>query len=77
MKKQIINRRFLLIAAIVGVIAVGFGLLMGQLGTIFQAIYSLSGALKGPVDGIFITGIFAPWTNLKVKKLITLFENFH
>ena len=57
-------------AAIVGIIAVGFGLLMGQLGTIFQAVYSLTGALKGPVDGIFVTGMFAPWANIKVRLLI-------
>ncbi|XP_068244728.1 sodium-coupled monocarboxylate transporter 1-like [Palaemon carinicauda] len=46
-------------------LAIGSALLVAQLGTLFQAAYSISGAIIGPFDGLFITGIGAPWVNAK------------
>ncbi|XP_064115943.1 sodium-coupled monocarboxylate transporter 1-like [Macrobrachium nipponense] len=46
-------------------LAIGSALLVAQLGTLFQAAYSISGAIIGPFDGLFITAIGAPWVNAK------------
>ncbi|KAL7640631.1 UNVERIFIED_CONTAM: hypothetical protein RMT77_008906 [Armadillidium vulgare] len=44
---------------------VGLAFIVARLGTLFQVTYSVSGALIGPLDGLFITGISAPWVNKK------------
>nr|XP_053635135.1 sodium-coupled monocarboxylate transporter 1-like [Cherax quadricarinatus] len=41
------------------------GLLVGELGTIFNVANTLISAIKGPLGGIFLVGICAPWVNKK------------
>nr|XP_053636275.1 sodium-coupled monocarboxylate transporter 1-like isoform X2 [Cherax quadricarinatus] len=45
--------------------AICIGLLVGELGTIFQVTNGLLNAIKGPLGGIFLVGICAPWVNKK------------
>ncbi|KAG7153319.1 Sodium-coupled monocarboxylate transporter 1-like 2 [Homarus americanus] len=54
-----------LLSAVTGILSVGCGLLSGQLGSLFNVAYSINGALKGPLDGVFLTGILVPWANKK------------
>ncbi|CAL4084603.1 unnamed protein product, partial [Meganyctiphanes norvegica] len=37
--------------------------LISQLGSLFQAAYSISGAIASPLDGLFIAAIALPWVN--------------
>ncbi|XP_069959861.1 sodium-coupled monocarboxylate transporter 1-like isoform X1 [Cherax quadricarinatus] len=46
-------------------VGICIGLLVGELGTIFNVAYTLLGAIKGPLGGIFLVGICAPWVNKK------------
>ncbi|XP_069943201.1 sodium-coupled monocarboxylate transporter 1, partial [Cherax quadricarinatus] len=46
-------------------VGICIGLLVGELGTIFNVTSSLTGAIKGPLGGIFLVGICAPWVNKK------------
>ncbi|KAB7494590.1 Sodium-dependent multivitamin transporter, partial [Armadillidium nasatum] len=54
-----------LLSAFAGVLGVGLAFIVGRLGTLFQAAYSISGAFIGPLDGLFVTAISAPWVNKK------------
>ncbi|KAB7494286.1 Sodium-coupled monocarboxylate transporter 1 [Armadillidium nasatum] len=54
-----------LLSAFAGLMGVGLAFIVARLGTIFQVTYSVSGALIGPLDGLFITAISAPWVNKK------------
>ncbi|KAB7501760.1 hypothetical protein Anas_11445 [Armadillidium nasatum] len=56
-----------LLSAFAGVLGVGLAFIVGRLGTLFQAAYSISGAFIGPLDGLFVTAISAPWVNKKVS----------
>ncbi|KAG7170661.1 sodium-coupled monocarboxylate transporter 1-like [Homarus americanus] len=53
------------LSSMTGVVAICMGLVVGKLGTIFQVAYSLLSAIKGPLSGIFLVGICAPWVNTK------------
>lgn len=50
-----------------GLLSIGMAFLVANLGTLFQVAYSISGALVSPMDGLFLTGIVAPWVNAKVS----------
>ena len=39
---------------------------MTKMGTVAQAVNTILGALGSPIDGLFISGIFAPWVNATV-----------
>ena len=51
--------------------AIVMGFLASNLGTIFEASYGISATILSPVDGVFVTGMFAPWANSKVKTMTT------
>ena len=55
------------IAATYGIISVSMAFLVGKLGTVFQASLAISGALRGPLFGLFCLGIFMPFTNKHVS----------
>ena len=67
--KVLIFLSIFLSAAISGLLGIIFGLLMTKLGTVMQAVSTIGGALGSPIDGLFVTGIFAPWVNLVVCKI--------
>ncbi|XP_050704571.1 sodium-coupled monocarboxylate transporter 1-like [Eriocheir sinensis] len=54
-----------ILSSLTGVVAVGLGLLMGNLGNIFHVILSITSAVSGPLAGVFMAGILLPWTNAK------------
>ncbi|RXG56463.1 Sodium-coupled monocarboxylate transporter 1 [Armadillidium vulgare] len=54
-----------LLSAFAGVMGVGLAFIVARLGTLFQAAYSITGAFIGPLDGLFVTAISAPWVNKK------------
>ncbi|XP_042209300.1 sodium-coupled monocarboxylate transporter 1-like, partial [Homarus americanus] len=63
---------------VAGVIAVGLGLLVEKLGSIYNVSNSILSAVAGPFAGIFFTGICAPWVNAKgsmVGFLLAFFFN--
>lgn len=57
----------LIAASITGLIAIGFGLLAGKLGTINYVLSLISAAIRGPLCGLFLVGLCAPWANTKVS----------
>ena len=61
---------FYISAIICGVMAIVMAFMASNLGTIFEATYSISGAIKAPVDGIFFAGMTAPWVSTKVSYII-------
>ncbi|XP_063863929.1 sodium-coupled monocarboxylate transporter 1-like [Scylla paramamosain] len=54
-----------LISAVSGVVAIMLGLLVEEMGNIFVVAYSVCGAVVGPMTGVYLTGIFAPWVTVK------------
>ncbi|XP_068203717.1 sodium-coupled monocarboxylate transporter 2-like [Palaemon carinicauda] len=54
-----------MVSAAAGLIGIGVGLLAGYLGNIMQVSSSVGNAFTGSVTGIFISGMCAPWVNLK------------
>ncbi|XP_069178112.1 sodium-coupled monocarboxylate transporter 1-like [Procambarus clarkii] len=54
-----------LLSTMMGVIGILLGLLVGSLGTIFHVTNVLQGAIRGPLAGMFLTGICAPWVGKK------------
>nr|XP_045586326.1 sodium-coupled monocarboxylate transporter 1-like [Procambarus clarkii] len=54
-----------LLSLVAGVLGIGAGLLAGQLGSLFQLINTITGALYGPLAGVFLAGICTPWVNAK------------
>nr|XP_045595250.1 sodium-coupled monocarboxylate transporter 1-like [Procambarus clarkii] len=55
----------MIISAGTGVMATSLGLMVGDLGNAFHVIVSINSAISGPLCGIFLTGICAPWVNHK------------
>ncbi|XP_063598193.1 sodium-coupled monocarboxylate transporter 1-like [Penaeus indicus] len=54
-----------LLSSITGLIAIGVGLLAGKLGTINYVLSLISAAVRGPLCGLFLVGLCAPWANTK------------
>ncbi|KAK8387827.1 hypothetical protein O3P69_020033 [Scylla paramamosain] len=54
-----------ILSSLTGVISVALGMLMSNLGNIFHVIFSISGALSGPITGVFLVGILMPWVDGK------------
>lgn len=54
-------------AAISGVMGTVAGLLVQNLGSIFNVSYAVTGSINSPVVGVFCTGMFVPWANSKVR----------
>ncbi|XP_066969670.1 sodium-coupled monocarboxylate transporter 1-like [Macrobrachium rosenbergii] len=54
-----------ILSGITGVAAIALGMIVGHLGTIFMVAYSIMSALKGPLGGLFLSGICTPWVNRK------------
>ncbi|XP_045134810.1 sodium-coupled monocarboxylate transporter 1-like [Portunus trituberculatus] len=48
-----------------GLVGTVFGITMGSLGNIFQVVFSLNGAIAGPLKGLFLAGMVMPWVNAK------------
>ncbi|XP_063884462.1 sodium-coupled monocarboxylate transporter 1-like isoform X3 [Scylla paramamosain] len=48
-----------------GILAIGVGILVGNLGNIFHVINSLNSAIAGPLKGLFLAGMLLPWVNTK------------
>ncbi|CAL4067563.1 unnamed protein product, partial [Meganyctiphanes norvegica] len=46
-----------------GLLSIVMATLISKLGTLFQAAYSISGAIASPLDGIFIAAMAFPWVN--------------
>ena len=55
-----------------GVSGIFLGMLAGQLGNVFHVSSSVSGSILGPMQGMFIAGIYAPWVNAKVSQFTIL-----
>ncbi|XP_063614957.1 sodium-coupled monocarboxylate transporter 1-like [Penaeus indicus] len=53
------------LSSCMGLLGIALAFLVANLGTLFQVGYSISGALVSPLDGLFVTGILAPWVNAK------------
>lgn len=54
-----------LLSAATGVSGICLGVLAGKLGNIFHVSHSVSGAILGPMYGVFLAGICNPWVNAK------------
>lgn len=54
-----------LLSAFAGVSAIFLGMLAGQLGNMFYVSKAVSGAIVGPLTGVFVAGLFTPWVNTK------------
>ncbi|CAG2057861.1 unnamed protein product, partial [Timema podura] len=54
-----------IVVAIIGTCCVGLVFLVDKLGTIVQAVKSLTGIASGSLLGIFSLGMFFPWANPK------------
>ncbi|XP_045104478.1 sodium-coupled monocarboxylate transporter 1-like isoform X1 [Portunus trituberculatus] len=54
-----------LLSAVAGLSGIFLGMLAGKLGNVFHVTSSVSGSILGPMQGIFITGIYVPWVNSK------------
>ncbi|XP_069941814.1 sodium-coupled monocarboxylate transporter 1 [Cherax quadricarinatus] len=54
-----------LLSLIAGILAVCLSLLVDKLGSIFHVSNSILSAVGGPLTGIFISGMCAPWVNTK------------
>ncbi|CAL4128793.1 unnamed protein product, partial [Meganyctiphanes norvegica] len=52
-----------ILSCLAGLLSIGMAFLIAQMGTLFQAAYTISGALVSPLDGLYITAIAAPWVN--------------
>ncbi|XP_066946922.1 sodium-coupled monocarboxylate transporter 2-like [Macrobrachium rosenbergii] len=59
------TRMLKILSAVIGVSAIGFAMLVKQLGSIISVTNSFLNALGGSMKGIFIAGMFAPWVNTK------------
>lgn len=54
-------------AVLTGIVAVGSGLMMSRLGSIFQVAHTVLSVLIGPRSGLFLAGVLLPWVNAKVQ----------
>ncbi|XP_071532377.1 sodium-coupled monocarboxylate transporter 1-like [Panulirus ornatus] len=54
-----------LLSTVAGVISICLGLMVGKLGSIFHVANSILSAISGPLCGVFLSGIFAPWISAK------------
>ncbi|XP_064095599.1 sodium-coupled monocarboxylate transporter 1-like [Macrobrachium nipponense] len=59
------TRMLKFLSAVIGASAIGFAMLVKQLGSIVAVTNSFLNALGGSMIGIFIAGMFAPWVNTK------------
>ncbi|XP_066982756.1 sodium-dependent multivitamin transporter-like [Macrobrachium rosenbergii] len=62
---QMATRMLKVISAVIGVSAIGFGMLVKHLGSIVVVTNSFSNAIGAARTGIFIVGMFAPWVSAK------------
>nr|XP_045614099.1 sodium-coupled monocarboxylate transporter 1-like [Procambarus clarkii] len=53
------------LSAASGVAAICMGLAVGKLGSIYHVASAIISAVAGPMNGIYIAGICAPWVNAK------------
>ncbi|CAG2171094.1 unnamed protein product, partial [Oppiella nova] len=58
-----------LIAMSYGLLIIGFAFLVGNAGTVMQASLAMSGAMSGPIFGLFIVGLFHPYATAPVAKI--------
>ncbi|KAK4295672.1 hypothetical protein Pmani_031784 [Petrolisthes manimaculis] len=54
-----------LLTVLTGLVALGSGVLMGGLGTIFLVAHTVLSVITGPRSGLFLSGILLPWVNAK------------
>ena len=52
-----------LIGIFFGVLSIGMAFLVGKIGSVLEAAISLAGALFGPLFGLYLLGIMAPFAN--------------
>ncbi|KAL1424682.1 hypothetical protein MTO96_019972 [Rhipicephalus appendiculatus] len=53
------------VAAIYGVLTIGLAFVAGSVGSILKAAFAMSGALSGPLLGVFTMGLLFPFSNKK------------
>ena len=51
------------LAAAVGLVCMSFAFIVGEIGNMYEAAITLSGAAVGPIFGLFILGMFVPFVN--------------
>ncbi|XP_070393598.1 sodium-coupled monocarboxylate transporter 2-like [Dermacentor albipictus] len=54
-----------LVAALYGLLTIGLAFVAGTVGSILKAAFAMSGALSGPLLGVFTMGLFFPLSNKK------------
>ncbi|XP_042225903.1 sodium-coupled monocarboxylate transporter 2-like, partial [Homarus americanus] len=54
-----------ILSVMAGVAAICMGLMVEKLGSIFHVSNSILSAVGGPLNGLFFTGVCAPWVNAK------------
>lgn len=54
-----------LVAAIYGLLTIGLAFVAGSVGSILKAAFAMSGALSGPLLGVFTMGLLLPLSNKK------------
>ncbi|XP_064096195.1 uncharacterized protein LOC135208020 [Macrobrachium nipponense] len=62
------TRMLKILSAMIGVSAIGFAMLVEQLGSVVAVTNSILNAIGGSMTGIFIAGMFAPWVNMKGNR---------
>lgn len=60
-----------LIGIFYGILSIGMAFLVGKIGSVLEAAISLAGALFGPLFGLYLLGIMAPFANAVVSTLST------
>lgn len=63
-----------LIGIFYGVLSIGMAFLVGKIGSVLEAAISLAGALFGPLFGLYLLGIMAPFANAIVRTIIHRFQ---
>ena len=56
-----------LIGIFYGILSIGMAFLVGKIGSVLEAAISLAGALFGPLFGLYLLGIMAPFANAIVS----------
>ncbi|XP_068230838.1 sodium-coupled monocarboxylate transporter 1-like [Palaemon carinicauda] len=59
-KKGAIQKIIVFLSGVLGLV---FGLAVSQMGSFFKTLFTINGALTGPLIGLFLVAVYFPWIN--------------